>query len=108
MYDREIKVYDRGIQVYDWGIQVFNWGIQVYDWGIQVFDRGVQVYYWGIQEYDWGILLFESQLETVLNSQVFFSDDLPVYVVLIIKSPKSIPNIKNFTLQVLPLWSIRL
>lgn len=39
------------------------------------------------------ILLFESQLETVLNSQVFFSDDLPVYVVLIIKSPKSIPNI---------------
>lgn len=49
------------------------------------------------------ILLFESQLETVLNSQVFFSDDLPVYVVLIIKSPKSIPNIKNFTLQVLPL-----
>lgn len=49
------------------------------------------------------ILLFESQLETVLNSQFFFSDDLPVYVVLIIKSPKSIPNIKNFILQVLPL-----
>lgn len=104
MYDREIKVYDRGIQVYDWGIQVFNWGIQVYDWGIQVYDRGVQVYYWGIQEYTvvwvttWNSLEFSG----------FFSDDLPVYVVLIIKSPKSIPNIKNFTLQVLPLWSIRL